>query len=86
MNERQRKAYIREIFKYVRIDSILILDQKGQLRRLVCPFFVLVIIDVPPLKKGQEKAVIAVKIAENLVDAYIIENKAFYYFNFRIIP
>jgi len=36
-------------------------------------------------KKGQEKAVIAVKVAENLVDVYIIKDRAFYYYNFRIL-
>ena len=78
-------AYIKEIFKYVKTDSILIIDRNGKLRRLVCPFMVLVIVDVPPLKKGQEKIVIAVKVAENLVDVYIIKDRAFYYYNFRIL-
>lgn len=85
MNSKQRRVYIREIFKYCRSDSILILDQNGQLSRLVCPFMVIVIVDVPPLIKGQEKAVIAVKLAENLIDVYIIEEKAFYHYNFKII-
>ena len=44
-----------------------------------------VVVDVPPLMKGQEKAVIAVKVAENLVDVYIIEDKAFYHYNFKIL-
>ena len=85
MNEKQRKAYLRELFKYVKTDSILIIDQNGRLRRLRCPFLVLVIIDVPPLNKGQEKDVIVVKVAEDLVDVYVIEEKAFYHYNFRII-
>jgi len=85
MNSKQRMAYIKEIFKYVKTDSILIIDRNGKLRRLVCPFMVLVIVDVPPLKKGQEKIVIAVKVAENLVDVYIIKDRAFYYYNFRIL-
>ena len=85
MNSRQRRAYIKEIFKFCTTDSILVIDQKGQLRRLVCPFMVIVIVDVPPLKKGQEKAVIAVKVSENLIDIYIIEGKGFYYYNFKII-
>ena len=42
-------------------------------------------VDVHPLKKGQEKAVIAVKVADNLVDVYIIEAKAFCHYNFTII-
>ena len=85
MNDQERKRYIQEIFKYCTTDSILVIDQNGRLIRLRCPFIVLVIIDVPPLKKGQEKAVIAVKIAENLVDVYIIEEKAFYHYNFKVI-
>jgi len=35
------------------------------------------IVDIDLLKKGQEKAVIAVKLADNLVDVYIIEERAF---------
>ena len=85
MNEKQRKTYIKELFKYVKTDSILIINAVGHLERLWCPFKVLVIVDVHPLKKGQEKAVIAVKVADNLIDVYVIEEKAFYYYNFRII-
>ena len=85
MNDQERKRYIQEIFKYCTTDSILVIDQNGRLIRLRCPFLVLVIIDVPPLKKGQEKAVIAVKLADNLVDVYIIEEKAFYHYNFTIL-
>ena len=76
MDEKQRKAYIKEIFKYVKTDSILIISVQGHLERLWCPFKVLVIVDIHPLKKGQEMAVIAVKVADNLVDVYIIESKA----------
>ena len=76
--------YIKNIFKYCRTDSILIINAEGHLERLWCPFKVLVIVDAYPLKKGQEKAVIAVKVADNLIDVYVIEGKAFYYFNFHI--
>ena len=85
MNDQDRKWYIQEIFKYCTTDSILVIDQKGHLTRLRCPFKVLVIVDVHPLKKGQENAVIAVKVAGNLIDVYIIEEKAFYNYNFIII-
>ena len=85
MNEQERKKYIQEIFKYVKPDSILIINTQGHLERLWCPFKVLVIVDVHPLLKGQEKAVIAVKVSDNLIDVYIIEDKAFYHYNFRIL-
>ena len=85
MTESERKRYILEIFKYCTTDSILVIDQNGHLIRLRCPFLVIVIVDVPPLKKGQEKAVIAVKVADNLVDVYIIEKRGFYHYNFKIL-
>ena len=84
MNDQERKWYIQEIFKYVKTDSILIINAQGHLERLWCPFKVIVIVDVYPLKKGQEKAVIAVKVAENLVDVYIIDGKGFYCYNFLL--
>ena len=45
MTKRQRRVYIREIFKYVKTDSVLILDHNGQLMRLVCHFIIVVIVD-----------------------------------------
>jgi hypothetical protein len=45
MNDKERKRYILEIFKYCTTDSILVIDHKGHLIRLRCPFLVLVIID-----------------------------------------
>ena len=65
MDEKDRKRYIQEIFKYCKTDSILIISAEGHLERLWRPFRVLVIVDVPPLRKGQEKLVIAVKVAED---------------------
>ena len=41
--------------------------------------------DLPLFQNGQEKAVMVVKLADNLVDVYIIEEKAFYHYNFTII-
>ena len=84
MDEKDHKKYIQELFNYVKTDSILIINAEGHLERLWCPFKILVIVDVHPLKKGQEKAVIAVKMADNLIDVYIIDEKAFYYYNFNL--
>jgi hypothetical protein len=41
--------------------------------------------DRQPIKKGQEKAAVAVKVAENLIDVYIFEDRTLYYYIFRII-
>ena len=85
MSDEEKKKYIEEIFKYCKIDSILVINKKGQLERLDCPFSVLVISDVGELYKGLICLVSAVKIDISLIDVYIIRNKAYYFFNFRVL-
>jgi len=85
MNRNERIKYKEEIFKVCRTDSILIINNKGQLVRINCPFFVKVIITIPPLNKGDIKQVTAVKVSLELIDVYIIEGRAYYYFNFIIV-
>ena len=85
MSDEEKKKYIEEIFKYCKVDSILVIDRTGQLQRLDCPFEVLVIQDVGELYKGLICLVNAVKIDISLVDVYIIRNKAYYFFNFRVL-
>lgn len=84
MNQREKK-YIEEIFRYCKTDSILVINSRGGLERLLCPFLVIVIHDIPPLVQGDRKAVNAVKIGPKLIDVYIIDEKAFYHYNFKII-
>jgi hypothetical protein len=85
MSNEEKKKYIEEIFKYCKIDSILVIDKTGQLQRLDCPFEVLVIQDVGELTKGLICLVNAVKIDLSLIDVYIIRNKAYYFFNFSVL-
>ena len=85
MSIEESKKYIEEIFKHCKIDSILVINKSGQLERLDCPFEVLVIQDVGELYKGLKCLVSAVKMDLLLIDVYIIRNKAYYFFNFRVI-
>lgn len=85
MTREEKKKYINDIFKHCSIDSILIINHMGHLERLRCPFYVLVIVDVHTLKKGSVKAVKAVKMSIELIDVYVIESKAYYHFNFRLL-
>ena len=85
MTHEEKRKYIKEIFKYCSIDSILIINRMGHLERLYCPFYVLVVVDVHILKKGSVKTVKAVKMSLELIDVYIIESKAYYHFNFRLL-
>lgn len=85
MSDEDKRKYIAEIFKYCKVDSIRIISKTGQLERLQCPFEVVVITDVGELTKGLICLVNAVKMDLTLIDVYIIRNKAYYFFNFRVI-
>jgi hypothetical protein len=80
----KNEQYIKEIFKYVTTESILIIDKNGKLARLYCPFEVVVIGLLPDLKIGDIVWVEAVKMTVTLKDVYIIRSKAYYVWNFRI--
>ena len=85
MSDEEKKKYIEEVFKYCKIDSILVINKTGQLQRLQCPFEVLVIQNVGELYKGLICLVNAVKLDLTLIDVYIIKNKAYYFFNFSVL-
>jgi hypothetical protein len=85
MTDKEKKKYIEEVFKYCKTDSILVIGKSGQLQRLQCPFEVLVISDVGELQKGLICLVNAVKLDLRLIDVYIIRDKAYYFFNFRVL-
>ena len=85
MSDEAKKKYIEEVFKHCKTDSILVINKQGHLQRLQCPFEVLVIQDVGELRKGLICLVNAVKIDLALIDVYIIRNKAYYFFNFRVL-
>lgn len=85
MSDEEKKEYIEDIFRYCKIDSILVINNRGHLQRLDCPFEVVVISNVGELQKGLICLVSAVKIDLSLIDVYIIRNKAYYFFNFRVL-
>jgi len=85
MSDEEKKKYIEDIFRYCKIDSILVINKDGHLQRLDCPFEVMVITDVGELYKGLICLGSAVKMDLTLIDVYIIRNKAYYFFNFRVI-
>jgi hypothetical protein len=85
MSDEEKRKYIEEVFKYCKIDSILVINKSGHLQRYDCPFSVVVISDVGELYKGLICLVSAVKIDISLIDVYIIHDKAYYFFNFRVL-
>jgi hypothetical protein len=85
MSDEEKRKYIEEIFKYCKIDSILVINKTDQLQRLQCPFEVVVIQNVGDLEIGLKCNVDAVLLSLSLIDVYMIGDKAYYFFNFRVL-
>jgi hypothetical protein len=84
MTERNRELIL-ELFKIVSTTSILVVDREGNLKRLHCPFKVVAIVDSPPqIVVGEIYYVDAVKMTLELEEIYIIQNKAYYIWYFKI--
>jgi hypothetical protein len=79
------ESYIKELFRFVSTDSILCIDNTGRLRRLFCPFKVVPVLDIHPLKEGEIYFVDAVKMTLELVEVFIIDGKGYYISHFWIL-
>ena len=79
------KDYIAELMKFCDPYSILVIDFRGRLIRLFCPFPVMVLTPVGNLEKGDVVSVEAVKLTLQLRDVFIIGGKAYYIIYFRIL-
>jgi len=73
-----------ELYKIVSTNSILVVNYKGMVKRLYCPFMVICKVDVPPLQKGNQYAVDAVKMTLKLEEVFIIEGRAYFFWYFEI--
>lgn len=85
MNDYEKKRYIEEIFKYCRTDSLWIINENNNIEELHCPFPVIATRDVGELKKDSVCIVREIKMSFNLLDVYIIRNRAYYYYNFELL-
>jgi len=78
------EEYLTELLFHVKSNSILIINSKGKLQRLYCPFHVIVIRKVPNLDLGDIAKVESIKITLKLEEVYIIEDEAYFVWNFKI--
>lgn len=82
----QNREYILELFKIVNTTSILVIDHKGTLKRLHCPFKVIAIVELPPqITVGASYYVDAVKMTMELKEVYIIEGEGYFIWIFTIV-
>lgn len=85
MNDPNRE-YILELFKIVSTTSILVVDPKGILKRLYCPFRVVAKVAIPPqITEGDSYYVDAVKMTLELKEVYIIQGKGYFIWYFKIV-
>ena len=86
MTENEARNYIVELFRIVSTTSILVIDSRGELHRLSCPFRVYAIVDVPPdILNGMHYRVEAVRMSLDLRDVFIIDSKGYQYWWFLIL-
>lgn len=79
------REYILKLFKIVSTDSVLVVDFKGEIKRLYCPFRVICLVDLAPLKQGLEYSVEAVKMTLKLQDVFLINSKGYLVQYFQIM-
>ena len=81
-----KEKYIKELLKWVTEDSLLVIDEKGQLKRIYCPFKAVCLVTFPDISEGQKVVVEAVKMTLSIKEVYIINGRAYFMIYFRIMP
>ena len=79
------KKELAELLKYSSPREIYVITHYNVLKRVFCPFRVTVLQEIGTLKRGQIVLVQEIKVTYELKTVYIIDNQAFYYYNFDII-
>ena len=67
-----KEEYLKELLKWISSDSILVIDEGGDLRRIYCPFKVICLVNFPDITKGQKVSVEAIKLTVEIKEVYII--------------
>ena len=57
-----KEKYLSELLKWVSSDSLLVIDRKGNLRPIYCPFKIICLVNFPDITKRQKVAVEAIKL------------------------
>ena len=74
------------MYNVIILESILVVDQNGKLRRIYCPFPVIALKSIKYLEEGKQYRVKSVKwIRGETVYLYTIGKDDYYYSNFAIV-
>ena len=80
-----REEIVKELLKWVSSDSLLVIDEKGLLRRIYCPFKAICLVTFPEIKQGERVNVDAVKLTVGIKEVFLIRGIAYYIIYFKII-
>lgn len=76
---------IAELLKTSSPRALYIVDENGELKRIKCPFRVIVLISIASLQKGQSVIVDEIKVTYELITVYSIKGELYYYYYFDLI-
>lgn len=79
------KKQLQEILKYSNPKELYIVTWNNLLKRLFCPFRVVVLEGVGKLKKDEIHDVEGVMVTMELKTVYLIKGSYFYYYHFDIL-
>ena len=79
------EEYLNELSKFVDSKSVLVITKSGELKRIYCPFPVILILEVDNLNMGEIYYVEAVKVTPMFIDVYFILGLPYYSWHFRIV-
>ena len=80
-----KKKELAEILKYSRSDRLYVVNEKGKLALVKCPFRVVALKSVQHIIAGKVYSVNRVMITPRVRTVYVINEKAFLYYYFEII-
>jgi hypothetical protein len=80
-----KEEFLRELLNWVSSDSMLVVDKKGALRRIYCPFKAICLVTFPDIKQGEKVSVDAVKLTVEIKEVFIIRGVPYYILYFKII-
>ena len=79
------KKELAEHLKYSSSEWLYVVTWNNILKKIVCPFTVLVLTDIGPLKKGQIVWVQQVKVTMELKTVFVIDGSAYFFSHFDIL-
>jgi len=79
-----KEEYLKELLKWISSDSLLVIDRKGDVRRIWCPFKVVCLVNFPDISQGEKVAVEAIKLTVEIKEVYIIRGTAYHIVYFMI--